>query len=107
MLNNPKDPLIGSAPKPGLELFKRFSQEADRGAFSVEHVIDAASNMLINAFRQAYADRSKAEAQFDERFGKLKSLLLNHYDSVTGKRRSTFAFDQTILVPHLNLKKSG
>lgn len=94
--HNPLDPLTkrDAAPQQQLELFKRYSNASD--GFPAGHVVNAAANMLINALRQTYGDRRTAEQRFDELFGQTKSLLLSHYDSVTGKRKSIFPHTQVI-----------
>lgn len=90
---NPKDPLPKACPPSEYELFKRFAREAD--GFSTQDAVGAASNVLVNGLRQAHATRGQAEARFDELFGKLKTVLLDHYDSL-GNRRSVFPFHQFI-----------
>lgn len=91
---NPKDPLNKAGPNSQLELFKRFS--AVSNGFPADFVISAAANMIINALRQCYADRKMVETRFDELFGKSKTLLLDHYDSVSGKRKNIFPHTQVI-----------
>lgn len=76
-------------------LFRLFSQQAV--GKNVDAVMGAAINVLINAIRQNYELRKDAEAKIDELFGRAKMLLLaNHYDSVTGKRRSVFPHTQIV-----------
>jgi hypothetical protein len=95
-LNNPTDPL-GKTEESRRELFKRFGQMSS--GFSTEDVIAAAANILVNAIRQAHATKPQAEARFNELTGRLKGVLLDHYDGVTGKRRNIFPFTQHINVP--------
>lgn len=99
-LRNPNDPLRKSGPDQALELFRAFSQVAN--GFSTEDAVAASVNMLINAVRQAHANRGEAEARFNELFGRSKDVLLGHYDSVTGKRRNIFPFNQVIHMAHFN-----
>ena len=96
VLANPKDPLRGVGPQAGRELFEAMSRLASGHA--QQDVIDAATSMLINLIRQKHASRSLAEAEFDELLGRSKSLLMQHYDGMTGRRRPTFAFPQFINV---------
>ena len=57
-------------------------------------------NLIVNAIRQSTAKRETAEAQFNELLGRGKSVLLDqHYDPVTGHRRSVFPFTQVIQMP--------
>lgn len=93
---NPKDPLLGAAPPPARVLFDRYTQATVAGAFHADHVIDASVNMMVNALRQSHPTRQTVEARYDEIVGKAKTLLLSHYDSVTGKRRSIFPFTQHV-----------
>jgi hypothetical protein len=99
---NPKDPLLKAGPTYQRELFNRFAQNAN--GFSTEDVIGAASNIIINALRQAHSTRIAAESRYDEIFGKMKSLLLNHYD-VLGRKRGVFPFDQVIEMDRFNDKE--
>lgn len=101
-LRNNKDPLRKSGPDQQLELFRKFAAVAH--GFGVDDVLGAAINMLVNGTRQAHADRSHAEAAFNERVGKAKQMLLDHYDSVTGKRRNIFPFTQHIHAAHFTDK---
>jgi hypothetical protein len=96
MYINPKDPLRKSGPDQQLELFNQYKRSAN--GFSNEDVVGAAMNVLVNALRQAHATKTAAETSFDEHMGRVKSLLLSHYDS-TGKRRPTFVFNQNIEMP--------
>jgi hypothetical protein len=98
-LNNPTDPLR-RVETSGAELFRRFGQTAS--GFPSEAVIDAACNIFLNALRQTYGQRHQAEARYDELVARLKGVLMEHYDPVTGRRRSAlFPFTQNIDVPFL------
>lgn len=96
-----KDPLK-QGPEASKELFKRFSREAN--GFPLESTVDAAMNVIMNAIRQSHASSQKAEASFDELFGKAKGILMSHYDA-SGKRRAIFPFHQTIEVPRMIFPK--
>lgn len=88
------DPLVG-LPEQERVLFEAFNN-ASRGR-SYDAVLGAAINVIINAVRQIEAERSKAEARYNELFGKGKTILLDkHYDSVTGKRRNVFPHTQVV-----------
>lgn len=71
---------------------------------NVDAVMGAAVNVLMNAIRQNYPTRDGAEQKIDELFGRAKTLLLaNHYDSVTGKRRSVIPHTQIVrMVYHID-----
>lgn len=91
---NGKDPLRQVTGTPQ-ELFTRFSREAN--GFPRDAAIGAAANILLNALRQECVTRDKAEAAFNELFGRLKQTLVDHYDSASGRRRSVFPFNQSLV----------
>jgi len=93
MSNGMNDPLLKASSDPQRELFQRFSNVGN--GFSTEVVLGAAVNLLINAIRQQYPTKNQAEVRFDELFGQLKQVLLNHYDSV-GRKKGIFPYTQTI-----------
>lgn len=97
-LRNPLDPLRKANPKQ-LELFRQLARLCV--GFSIDEVIGASINVLINSVRQTYVSRAEAEAAWDMHFGKSKQLLLEHYDSVTGRRRSVFPHHQVVHMPRL------
>jgi len=45
------------------------------------------------------ATRAAVEQEFDLLCGKTKSVLLGHYDGVTGLRKTVFPFQQVIQAP--------
>ena len=96
---NPKDPLLLAGDATHKELFTRFSRQCD--GFQTSAVIDAAANIIINAIRQAHSTRGSAEMAFDELFGRMKSLLVEHYDYL-GRKRGVFAYDQNIELPRID-----
>lgn len=96
MLNH-KDPLRVATPNNAQELFDRFVREASAG-FQRSDVVLAAANLLINALRQEHATQMAAERAFDEIFGKMKTVLVNHYDSL-GRKRGIFPYDQHLDIP--------
>jgi len=94
------DPLIG-LPTQEKALFDAFRNMAS--GKNADAVMGACVNLLINAIRQREPTRKEAEACWDTLFGRGKSLLLeNHYDSVTGKRRTVFPFTQVLSAPRIN-----
>lgn len=71
-------------------------------------VLGAAVNLVANAVRQAHGKRGEAEKAFDERMRQAKTLLLEHYDPVTGVRRSVTPFTQEMVLPFFkNASKLG
>jgi hypothetical protein len=98
-VSNPNDPMLKSGPAKQKALFDAMVNTCHGQSSDV--VAGAAVNLLINAIRQAEPNRAMAERAIDEMFGRAKSLLFEHYDSVTGKRRSVFPFTQVIEMPHL------
>ena len=97
------DPLTKTTGEAGRVLFDQLNQQCRN--FPYDAVIDAAGNVLLNVIRQRNASRASAERDFDETFGKLKSILMAHYDSVNGRRRSVFPSHQIIQVPPIRFKK--
>src|SRR5579859_1582703 len=95
VINNGKDPLQ-AGPEAARVLLERLAVVCNE--FPIPVVIDAAANVLINAIRQNKSRRSEALAYFDQLFGKSKSVLDAHYDSVTGNRRNIFAHDQHVVM---------
>jgi hypothetical protein len=88
-----------SLPVQEKRLFDLFGRAAI-GA-PLDAVMGACINMLINAIRQNFPTRKDAEQKINELFGRAKQLLLaNHYDSVTGRRRSVIPHDQIIRMPY-------
>jgi len=100
-VGGPSDPLK-QGPTAERELFSRLAPVCN--GFPHDAVVGAAANVLLNALRQSNASRRQAEVAFDELFGKLKSILVAHYDGA-GKRRHVFPHDQVIEVPHIDLRK--
>lgn len=92
--DNPNDPLKRTLEQNERELMRRFGRAAD--GFPNDAVIGAALNCFTNSIRQIYPNVRDAEARYNELIGKMKSVLLSHYDGVTGKRKSVFPFHQTI-----------
>src|SRR5262245_38329085 len=76
-------------------LFRVFGSAAT--GKNADAVMGAAINIIANCIRQNYPLRKDAEAKITELFGKAAQLLLaNHYDSVTGKRRTVHPFTQIV-----------
>lgn len=96
-LRNPNDPLQSSAPDVSLELFRMMGKLA--AGRPVEAIVNAASNLLINAVRQNAVDWRRAEVIFDEVYGRSKQLLKNHYDT-QGRKKGIFPYDQVIRPDH-------
>ncbi len=90
------DPLRINVPDAARELFTRYGRVSE--GFSMPVVLDAAANLVVNAIRQQCATRQDAERLLNELYGRSMKVLLEHYDSVTGKRRNIFPHDQHIIV---------
>jgi hypothetical protein len=99
-----KDPLLLASPTAQRELFERFCRDAS--GFPTDLVIGAAANVLINAIRQSQTTRQNAEIRFDELFGQMKSVLVDHYDSV-GRKRGVFPFPQVIDMALFDARRRG
>lgn len=93
LMRSATDPLkVG--PSAGRELTARFGKTAN--GFSREHVLDATASVMLDLIRQTQTNRTDAHAKLTEFADKMHVLLDQHYNPATGKRRSVFAFDQTI-----------
>jgi hypothetical protein len=91
---NKNDPLLRTGADAGRALFDMMQRAAN--GFGRDDVINAAVNILVNVIRQEHGNRAAAEARYNELAAKTKGLLMAHYDSVSGKRRSVFPFTQHI-----------
>lgn len=91
---NPADPLWKNAPERVEYLTKAFGKAADK--FSTQDVINAAAGLMVTALRQSYATKQEAEVRYDEIVGRMKSILLSHYDSISGRQKGVFPYDQNI-----------
>ncbi len=100
-LRNPKDPLHNTAPTSGRELFKRVSKIMD--GFPHEAAMDAGFNMIFAAIRQGSSSWFTAEAAWDDKVGRAKQILRDHYDQ-NGKRRNVFPAHQIIDMPHFDAR---
>src|SRR5688572_16198758 len=89
-LKSATDPLK-AGPNAGKELAARIGKVSD--GFSKEHVIEASVIMFLDLMRQSHPTRDKAHQKLDELNALMHSLLDQHYDPVTGRRRAIFAFD--------------
>lgn len=92
--DNRKDPLKKVGPEAQMELTRLFGQVAS--GFPNEAVLGAAINVFVNSLRQTYPNVRDVEARYNELVGRFRSILLSHYDGVTGRRRSIFPFHQNI-----------
>lgn len=102
-LRNARDPLHGSGPQVGLELFRAMGKLAS--GMPADAVINAAAALLINAIRQTAPNWQRAEQLFDELFGRSKQLLSNHYDQVSGRKKGIFPYDQHIVLDELFVER--
>lgn len=89
------DPMLLATPDAGRALFAAFSAAAN--GYPTSAAIDAAVNILVNAIRQDHTTRESAEKAFDELFGRIKQILVNHYDTL-GRKRGIFPYDQHLQV---------
>lgn len=97
--SNPKDPLLKTRTPTDQEVFAIISQACV--GLTTEQVMSVSINLIINAIRQTHALKYAAEPCMSELFGKGMQALMNHYDSVTGKRLSVFPFTQRIDAAHV------
>ena len=99
---NAHDPL---QQREGQELFTQLSRVCS--GFSYEDVVSAAGNLLINAVRQKCATAKDAASTYDELMAAFKGLLLDQHYFPDGKRRSVFAFHQTIVSNLFNAREGS
>ena len=93
---NPKDTIL-KGPSEQQALLQAFAHTSH--GHSREAVLGACSNLIIAAIRQSIATRVVAEQEFDMLCGRTKTVLLQHYDGVTGLRKTVFPFHQQIQAP--------
>jgi len=91
---NSKDPLLKSSDEKVMYLMQEWSKLAH--GFSYEDIVGASVNMLINVMRQSYVTKQEAEVRFDEVIGQTKQGLMNQYDSISGRKKGVFPYDQVI-----------
>lgn len=100
ILRNPKDPMRQTLDHGDGTFRLMKAMQGVANGHNIQQVTGASINVFVNSLRQCYANRTDVERAFNEYMGKAKSMLLEHYDSVTGRRRPTFAHDQVIVMPH-------
>jgi hypothetical protein len=88
MMKDPLQQIDGAA------LFAEITKLCD-GA-PLKTVSDIAVSLLVHVIRSGTPLRKDAEACFDEIIGRAKTILLDHYDSVTGHRRTIFPYTQVV-----------
>jgi hypothetical protein len=91
------DPLMNAPDQAARQLFEAY-QKLSSGR-TADSVIGAAVNILINAIRQMEPFRKDAEARWDAIFGRGKTILMDHYDPVTGRKKS--------VIPHTQIVKAA
>lgn len=96
--DNPQDPTRNVSSSNPRALFQKFGACAN--GFGYDDVIDAASNLIINALRQKHTKRRDALEAYSLLTNKVGDLLSAHYDSSTGNRKNIFPFTQTVNATH-------
>jgi len=91
---NPKDILFKTSPERVAHLTHEFGQVGH--GFSTQDVINASAATLITCMRQTYKTRAEAEAQFNEIYGRMKQILVDHYDGTLNRKAGLFPFNQEI-----------
>jgi microcystin degradation protein MlrC len=99
---HPSDPLA-STPDKARELMQNMGQVAH--GFSAQDVLNAATNIVINALRQGHSTSRSAEQAWDEMMAKAKGQLMDCYDS-SGRKKGIYPYHQTIVMPFVDLKKN-
>lgn len=96
---NKTDPLFNQSDRQK-DLFEQFSKIAS--GRTVEDAVGAGSNIIINAIRQTCPKQTDAEKRFDELFGRMKQILMDHYNNGT-RKNGVFPYHQFIEVPYFDL----
>lgn len=96
-LRNPKDPLLKAGPAAEHELFRQIGQLCN--GFPRDVIENVAGHLLINAVRQKMATWPQADREMRDQTGRLMQLLSEHYDTVSGRKKGIFPYDQVISVP--------
>jgi len=93
------DPLLETIEKgDAREIFARLMQRCEGMPPLEQYTI--ALNLIVNTIRMTTPYRAEAERVIDDIFRRGKSVLLDqHYDAVTGRRRTTFAHSQMVQAP--------
>jgi len=103
LIIRPADPIAKSGPDQQRILFAAMAQ-ASRG-HSMDEVIGAALNIVVNALRQTYPSREKALVAADQKAAQFKDILSKCYTSA-GRLNGVFPFNQHIEMPHFIDKDS-
>lgn len=86
----------------GHALFLELARHCD--GRPADDVLRAAINLIANCIRSNCGLRSEAEAKMTDLYGINMAMLMEHYDPVTGRRRSVMPFTQVI---HPNLVRAN
>jgi hypothetical protein len=88
------------------ELFNRVLALVD--GFSYDAVVYVGVNLIVNAIRQLSPNARDAEATFDRIAARAKGILLDeHYEKVSGKRKTIFAHSQNLDVPFIDMRSKS
>lgn len=96
-LRNPKDPLHKVLDVSGAELLRRLSPVCH--GFPAPSVVDAAMSLVIETVRQNKRTWAEAEAAMKDISGRTLQALSEHYDTVNGRKKGIFPYDQAIIIP--------
>lgn len=98
LIIRPTDPLATASSEQQKRLFTQMAKAS--AGHSVEEVMGAALNVIVNAIRQTYPSRDKAMLVADEKSAKLKELLAANYTRTGGRLQGAYPFNQTIHADH-------
>src|SRR5215467_1675347 len=95
-----KDPLIEAVENAaGVKQIWEALNRAMDGKIPIHEVYMLAVNLIVHGIRMTTPQRREAEFVVDDLLRRAKNLTLEHYDSVTGKRRVLFPYSQMIKAP--------
>lgn len=92
MTQDPLQHLRGDAQ--AREVFEAMGKAFE--GMSIDTIIAACMNMIANCIRQNYGTRLEAESRMADICGAMLQMLMEHYDSTTGRRRSVVPFNQVV-----------
>jgi hypothetical protein len=99
-----KDPLLQAVESAnGIKEIWDALNKSMEGKIPIQDVYTLAVNLIVHGIRMTTPYRGQAEFVVDDLFRRAKNLTLEHYDSVTGKRKVLFPYSQMIKAPfHVN-----
>jgi hypothetical protein len=101
ILRNPKDPLHGAMEDREVQVLRDIGKALH--GVPLEACANVGMNLTITAVRQAFSTWSEAEKHMKNLQGRQMQVLKDHYDSVSGRKKGVFPYDQVIAVPPIKI----